>query len=424
MKLKGIVVPEAHLEGEIGVGNITVGGGDSSESDTQLKELLEGTLTDLYNEDATYIGERVFYYDTTLKSVDLPNVTSVGKESFASSNIESANLENVTSLGYYAFGDCKSLSSINMPNAQTIDYYAFGNCSGLNCSINLPSLESMGAYAFSNSYITEILAPNLTELETDTGRQFMSCGYLQNAYLPKAKSLPQYAFYYNTALTFSEDSFLEAESIGYNCFYNCSNITEAYFPKATSIADYAFDYCSKLSKFEAHNVTTVGKYALRNNLIETIDFPLLESMGDECFYGCSSLTSFNAPLLTGVPQRAFYNCQALTTVNIPSVTYLDISAFWSCYALRYLKLDNVSYIGSEALSSCTSLEALVLPYEGVCMLANQYILSGSKIGDGGGYIYVPSAYVESYKSHAYWSTYADQFRAIEDYPDILTQPIE
>ena len=40
------------------------------------------------------------------------------------------------------------------------------------------------------------------------------------------------------------------------------------------------------------------------------------------------------------------------------------------------------------------------------------------IASGTGYVYVPSALVNSYKSATNWSTYADQIRAIEDYPDI------
>ena len=34
------------------------------------------------------------------------------------------------------------------------------------------------------------------------------------------------------------------------------------------------------------------------------------------------------------------------------------------------------------------------------------------------YVYVPKALVGAYKSATNWSTYANQIRAIEDYPDI------
>ena len=45
-------------------------------------------------------------------------------------------------------------------------------------------------------------------------------------------------------------------------------------------------------------------------------------------------------------------------------------------------------------------------------------LYNSKIEKGAGYIYVPSALVDAYKADSKWNAYANQFRAIEDYPDI------
>lgn len=40
------------------------------------------------------------------------------------------------------------------------------------------------------------------------------------------------------------------------------------------------------------------------------------------------------------------------------------------------------------------------------------------IENGTGYVYVPSALVDSYKITAPWSSMASKIRAIEDYPDI------
>ena len=42
----------------------------------------------------------------------------------------------------------------------------------------------------------------------------------------------------------------------------------------------------------------------------------------------------------------------------------------------------------------------------------------TKIHSGQGYVYVPAALVDSYKAAANWQNYADQIRAIEDYPEI------
>ena len=57
----------------------------------------------------------------------------------------------------------------------------------------------------------------------------------------------------------------------------------------------------------------------------------------------------------------------------------------------------------------------------MCELDDTSVFSDTPISKGTGYIYVPKALVESYQAHEKWSTYADQFRAIEDYPDICGQ---
>ena len=53
--------------------------------------------------------------------------------------------------------------------------------------------------------------------------------------------------------------------------------------------------------------------------------------------------------------------------------------------------------------------------EKACGLSNTSALSGTPIESGSGYIYVPAALVDSYKTASNWSTYANQFRALEDY---------
>ena len=51
-------------------------------------------------------------------------------------------------------------------------------------------------------------------------------------------------------------------------------------------------------------------------------------------------------------------------------------------------------------------------------LGNTNAFSNTPIKSGNGYIYVPAALVDSYKADSKWSTYANQIRAIEEYPEI------
>lgn len=73
---------------------------------------------------------------------------------------------------------------------------------------------------------------------------------------------------------------------------------------------------------------------------------------------------------------------------------------------------------AQTFINCSALEALILRGDTVKTLGAVSALSGTPIAEGTGYIYVPSALLESYKAETNWATFADQFRAIEDYPDI------
>ena len=91
-------------------------------------------------------------------------------------------------------------------------------------------------------------------------------------------------------------------------------------------------------------------------------------------------------------------------------------AFHGCNQLTTLNFALVAAISGNAFNGCTALTALILRSDTVCTLANTNALTGTKIAGGTGYIYVPSALVDSYKAATNWSTYA--VRAIEDYPEI------
>ena len=101
--------------------------------------------------------------------------------------------------------------------------------------------------------------------------------------------------------------------------------------------------------------------------------------------------------VTEIGYFAFAYCQNLTTVDSSSVTTIYTKAFLGCSKLVTLILRNP---------------------DGVCTLITKNALGNTPIASGTGYIYVPSAFVDSYKAATNWSAFANQFRAIEDYPDI------
>ena len=112
----------------------------------------KGVIT--FNGDVTLIGERAFYYCSSLTSIIIPNsVTSIGDYAFSDCySLTSITIpDSVTSIGDNAFCFCESLTSIIIPNSVTsIGVWAFSSCGSLT-SVNIPnSVTSIGDNTFKN----------------------------------------------------------------------------------------------------------------------------------------------------------------------------------------------------------------------------------------------------------------------------------
>ena len=152
--------------------------------------------------------------------------------------------------------------------------------------------------------------------------------------------------------------------------------------------------------------------------ITEVDHSTAESLCMYAFSNCSLLTRVNLPELKDIPSYAFYRCSNLTHITLPLVTKINENAFAYCTSLNKIDLPSVTSILTYVFNNCTALNALILRSSTMCTLSSTNSLSNTPIASGTGYIYVPSALVNSYKTATNWSTYASKFRAIEDYPDI------
>lgn len=122
-------------------------------------------------------------------------------------------------------------------------------------------------------------------------------------------------------------------------------------------------------------VTTIGAYAFYKVPVTSVDFPNV----------------------TGIIEGAFYYCKNLETINFPKLKNMGVSSFLNCQKLVTVILRKV---------------------DGICTLSSTSIFKNTPIESGTGYVYVPAALVNSYKAATNWTVYANQIRAIEDYPDI------
>ena len=107
--------------------------------------------------------------------------------------------------------------------------------------------------------------------------------------------------------------------------------------------------------------------------------------------------------------------KSVTIIVDNATKSLGIYSLWKCVNLITADFASLTYIGKYALESCKGLIALVLRSETMCTIYDRHAAGYSSIATGTGFIYVPRVLIDSYKTDSNWSTYAAQFRALEDY---------
>ena len=123
--------------------------------------------------------------------------------------------------------------------------------------------------------------------------------------------------------------------------------------------------------------------------------------------------------VTAIGVYGLAGCTKLTSVVLPAVRRTDGNSMTGCSELTKADFSNLQTIRYSTFYNNKKLIALIIRRHAVTTLDNTTnVFKNTPIASGTGYIYVPSAMVSAYKTATNWSTYADQIRAIEDYPDI------
>ena len=136
------------------------------------------------------------------------------------------------------------------------------------------------------------------------------------------------------------------------------------------------------------------------------------------FYECKSLVSVDIPNVTLIQTYGFALCEKLESIILPNVQELATRAFNTAATLALVDLGAITKIGTFAFYSCEKLDTIIIRSESVPTLSSYNAFNNTPIGNGEGYIYVPTSLIAEYESATNWATWVGFFRAIEDYPDI------
>jgi len=321
-----------------------------NEEGTQyIVKYLFAPLTSVDLSSLTYLGEGAFAYNdkltsvtlgaelteisngafaqcTSLESIDLKSVKTVGDYAFMSTALTSVNLSSATNIGGYAFFQCDDINSLVLASEGTekIGTYAFALAEKLSSVENLNKVKVFGDMAFALTAFTDI---DLTEA-TELGRLvFMKKAEFDS----NGKETPESLAARKINLTLGKD----ITTIKDNPFAYCvidalsTEVEETFNGNAHKVTTYTFDineiltvidgslyaklpngqlefitYCGKGGAVKvADNTSRVSDYAFAAANVTNVILPYeLLSVGHKAFYECNNLAvvtflGFNAPIL-------------------------------------------------------------------------------------------------------------------------------
>ena len=323
-----------------------------------------------------------FYFNncTSLKSIDLTNIKTVGVSAFNNSGLQNIhNTDNIVSISQGGFLGTH-ITDVNLPNLQTIgggSYKgAFGNCQELESITSLGNLEDLrgdyynvndGRFGGAFSHCINLTKVNLPEtLKTIGTAAFHDCFSLKTIDLKNVTSILDVAFKNCTALT--DITANNVTTIGREVFMGCTSLKSISLPNATTLDNNVFNTCSSLTSLSLPNATTIGNSCFeRCTSLTSLSLPNATTIGNTCFNTCTSLTSIDLPKLANIGDLAF-NGPIIEELSLPSLTTMNNAAFRECTAKKITSLGKITTINAYDSGSwlgnihkCPNLIELHLP---------------------------------------------------------------
>lgn len=248
--------------------------------------------------------------------------------------------------------------------------------------------------------------------ETDHEYVCTECGWVRAEFVELAKIAPDILTDPDVKILYDP----ERTEIGESEFRDNTDIDVVYFPNVKVIQKYAF-YGAQIKAAIFPNVETVYISCFKKCAnLESVYMPKLVTNYADVFYGCTALTDATFPAWESLAKGGeFSSCSNLVNLHLPKVKDISYYSIQMCTALKMVDFPCLETLNGRAFQE-SALTTLILRNDKVCTLTTAF--RNCPIASGTGYIYVPAALIEDYKTATNWSTYAAQIRAIEDWPEI------
>lgn len=310
-----------------------------------------------------FIGDCCFMNCSKFSSLDIPSsVNYISNNAFSNcTNIINIKLSDNYSgfLGSYTFSNCNNLINITPLKNQTVILEGlFMNCINLNGITLSENLIRIGSKAFYGckklSYLNygssvinvgEIKLPNT--LKSIEEGAFISCELITNInYAESTKLLNIGHNAFDSCIGLKEFKIIDTiTNLGVYCFYNCISLTKITIDANINLPLGCFQNCSSLETI----------------IISTTN---INSISNDCFLGCSKISSFTIPdSVTEIGKACFAYCNALQNIKFNNnITIIPEGCFNRCPNLTKIVLNNnINKISSYAFSGCYNLTSITIP---------------------------------------------------------------
>lgn len=400
---------------------------------------------------SNFIGfsKKLFERSPSLTTVSSAKPTKVVPHTFAyCTGLKSVNLPEVTTLGNYAFEGCTALATVIMPKVTYLEERVFIQCPNLDTVSLNNATGSIRESAFQNyTKLKNAVFPKVTSVGNAAFRQ---CTALTTVDLGSAETIGSTAFLGCTSLTTIDLS--SVETIGNSTFHDCTSLTNVTLSNQfLSDTEEVTRVFGKTPWFDSrcHNVNGLKIY---NNYIDVVGFytvptgdfvvpaGILKIIGMTVNSNFSGVSSLTLPVgLIKIGDYLCYSGVSLRSIVIPeSVEYIGKQAFYYCYQATVpnntINLPNCIKIGDYSFSYFSYYNTLSFDFgalEEIGTAPFQYTKIGSIIirsyslpaTSGNPFasatvtaIYVRDELVDEYKATAPWSTYASKIKGISELP--------
>ena len=395
----------------------------------------------------------------TVRTVNLPNCTTLGRSAFAYLNCSSLSLPKCETIGSSAFAQFNNSSTIlSLPNAKYVSDYAFNGCSV--SSIYCPNLKYIGSSAFYRCSTVNITLPT-SDLQIASGAFsgasiLSTCSVYNGAYFMNSEVV----LYMSSRQTYSEWRNSTVKVLPDGAFGWWGSYISTVELNAIESLPKNFGQAASIKTLIAPNLVTLNG-DLR--YLTSFDLPNVESISADCGYfgqyvsyinlpklrgsiSCynfaqgTSVLSYNLGKVTQLGYEAFYNARIslyyfpavrdylprgcinngnLLKVWLPCVTKIAWGTCQSCTKLSTVLLRSFSsYNGESTFSGCTALSTFIVTAPEAFSFYSDFAY-GTPIRNGGGSIYVRASLINSFKALATAnraSFFSSQFTALENLP--------